>query len=181
MKIYVVSDIHGSPIYLEKVLEKFDQDGDQLIVLGDILYHGPRNPVPSGHDPKRVVALLNERKNKIIAVRGNCDGEVDQMVLEFPMTSDYNFIWIDGVRFFMSHGHLYEEKECSFLNPEDVYLYGHVHLPICERKENFMVCNPGSITLPKEENPASYAVIEDGEFKIFDLNDNCINSLVFKK
>lgn len=181
MKYYVVSDIHGSPVNLEKVLQKFDQDGDQLIVLGDILYHGPRNPLPLGHDPKRVAVLLNERKNKIIAVRGNCDGEVDQMVLEFPMTSDYNFLWIDGVRFFLSHGHLFEESELSFLNHDDVYLFGHVHLPIGEEKENFKICNPGSITLPKQENPATYAVIENGCFQIMDMNDNCIKSLVFKK
>ena len=109
MKYYIVSDIHGSSKSIKKVLEYFDQDGDYLLVLGDILYHGPRNEVPENYEPKTVIQLLNERKDKILAVRGNCDGEVDQMVLNFPITSDYLMLPFDEYKIFMTHGHLYKE------------------------------------------------------------------------
>lgn len=177
MKYYVVSDIHGSYVNLEKVLHEFDKDGDYLLILGDILYHGPRNPLPSGHDPKRVVQLLNERKDKIIAVRGNCDGEVDQMVLDFPMTSDYQILPFEDYKIFMTHGHLYEEM--NWLNEKDVYLFGHIHLPIAKREEHVML-NPGSISLPKEKNVPSYGVIEYDIFTIYDMNKNKLQSVNLK-
>lgn len=179
MKTYICSDIHGSPLYLAKMLEKFDRDGDQLIILGDILYHGPRNPLPEGYEPKEVIRLLNERKDKIIAIRGNCDAEVDQMVLQFPITSDYNVLWLDQVRIFMSHGHIYSLDQMPVLNENDAFLFGHVHLPIAEKKDGIYLLNPGSITLPKQDNPQSYAILEKGVFKIMDFNENCIKSIQF--
>ena len=181
MKTYICSDIHGSPLYLEKMLEKFDQDGDQLLILGDILYHGPRNPLPQGYEPKKVIELLNERKEKIIAVRGNCDAEVDQMVLQFPITSDYNVLLLDGFKLFMSHGHIYSNENLPVLQENDVFMFGHIHLPMAEKRNGIYILNPGSITLPKGGNPASYAVLENNTFCIFDFAENCIKSIQFTK
>lgn len=179
MKTYICSDIHGSPKYLSQMLEKFDQDGDQLLILGDILYHGPRNDLPEDYAPKKVIELLNARKDKIIAVRGNCDAEVDQMVLAFPITADYNVLMIDEIKIFMSHGHVYSTEKLPPLNENDAFLYGHIHLPKAELKEGIYHLNPGSISLPKENYPPSYAVIENHTFSIFDFAENCIKCIHF--
>ena len=158
MKYYIVSDIHGSSKNIKKVLEYFDQDGDYLLVLGDILYHGPRNDVPENYDPKEVMALLNKRNDKILAVRGNCDGEVDQMVLSFPITSDYLMLPFDEYKIFMTHGHLY--KEFLWMNENDVVLSGHTHIPVAKKEDGIIFLNPGSISYPRQEgkNP-SYMIM----------------------
>ncbi len=179
MKYYIVSDIHGSPLNLEKVLAYFDEDGDYLLLLGDILYHGPRNPLPEGHDPKRVAALLNERKEKIMAVRGNCDSEVDQMVLQFPITADYQILPFDGYKVFITHGHLYEEG-LPWVSKNDAILFGHIHIPVCERENGYLYLNPGSISLRKLDSAPSFAVLENDQFIIYDLDKNVINSVKIK-
>lgn len=174
MKYYIVSDIHGSSKNIKKVLEYFDQDGDYLLVLGDILYHGPRNDVPENFEPKEVMKLLNERKDKILAVRGNCDGEVDQMVLNFPITSDYLMLPFDEYKIFMTHGHLY--KEYLWMNENDVVLSGHTHIPVANKEDGIVFLNPGSISIPKMNHVPSFAILENHTFTIYDLDKNIMLS-----
>lgn len=174
MKYYIVSDIHGSSKNIKKVLEYFDQDGDYLLVLGDILYHGPRNDVPENYEPKKVIQLLNERKDKILAVRGNCDGEVDQMVLNFPITSDYLMLPFDEYKIFMTHGHLY--REFLWMNENDVVLSGHTHIPVANKEDGIIFLNPGSISIPKMNHVPSFAILENHIFTIYDLDKNIMLS-----
>jgi len=174
MKLIIISDIHGSYSCLQKVIDIFEEEkADRLIILGDILYHGPRNPLPQGHDPKKVVTLLNQYKEKIIAVRGNCDAEVDQMVLEFNMMADYVPLYIDGRCFFLTHGHHYDRDHLPYLNKGDVLIYGHYHVPILEKQGDIYILNPSSISLPKQ-GEKSFAMYENSEFIIYNLEKEVI-------
>jgi uncharacterized protein len=167
MKLIFISDIHGSEDYLKKALLGCDiEDSDRIVLLGDILYHGPRNPLPQGYNPKGVIELLNPLKSQIIAVRGNCDSEVDQMVLDFPMRGDYQQLFIDGKSFFLSHGHLTENECPKNLGKNTLYLQGHTHIPLIKKVDSGWHLNPGSISLPKENHPHTFAVYEDGLFTI---------------
>ncbi|MCT4543458.1 MAG: phosphodiesterase [Vallitalea sp.] len=178
MKLMVISDIHGSYYYINKALEKFrEEEADYIILLGDILYHGPRNPLPKEYNPSKVSTVLNELKEKIISVRGNCDSEVDQLVLEFPMMSDYNVLFYNNKRIFVTHGHLFNENNMPPLEDEDVLIHGHTHLPVAKKTNNKYILNPGSISLPKENNPNSYGIIEDDTFIIKDFEENIIKTI----
>lgn len=175
MKIFFMSDIHGSLYYTRKALENFKKEkADHIVILGDELYHGARNPLPLEYNPKEVTELLNEFADRIIAVRGNCDSEVDEMVLNFPMMTTYSIILYNGRRLFLTHGHIYNEDNLPKLGKGDVFIYGHTHIPKAERKGNIFIINPGSITLPKENNPNSYGVLEGYIFKIKDLDGNVL-------
>lgn len=181
MKIMFVSDIHGSYYYAKKTIEKFEEEkATQLLILGDVLYHGPRNPLPKGYDPASVAELLNGYKDKIIAVRGNCDSEVDQMVLNFPMMGDYHMIVMDTYKIFMTHGHLYNKNQMPSLNPGDAFIHGHFHLPMAEMFGDIAYLNPGSITLPKENNPNSYGILENHFFEVKDLDGQVLRSISLK-
>lgn len=181
MKVFFVSDIHGSYYYAKKAIEKFEEEkADVLVMLGDVLYHGPRNPLPKEYDPASVADLLNQYKNKIIAVRGNCDSEVDQMVLNYPMMGDYHILMMDGYKVFMTHGHLYNKNQMPELNEGDAFIHGHFHLPMADQLKGIYYLNPGSITLPKENNPNSYAIIDNDEFMIKDLEGNIIKRIKLK-
>ncbi len=177
MKLMIASDIHGSAYYCEKMIKRFyEEKADKLILLGDLLYHGPRNELPKEYDTKRVYELLNSIKDKILSVRGNCDSEVDQMVLEFPMMADYIYANFEGVNIFVTHGHLFDEKNPPLLNKGDILLYGHFHVPVVREYENFVHINPGSLSLPKEESPNSYMIFENKEF----IWKNVENDEIFK-
>lgn len=179
MKLFIVSDIHGSLEDLKKVLALFEKEkADKLVLLGDLLYHGPRNPLPEGYNPKEVAILLNSYKDKIIAVRGNCDAEVDQMVLEFPMRADYSELFIDGHRFFITHGHLYNEDNMPMLNEGDILMYGHFHKPIAKKENGIVIFNPSSISLPKAGGK-SFGIYENNELKIVSLENECLQSIIF--
>ena len=151
MRILFISDVHGVPSALSAALAKGDALGyDRLVLLGDVLYHGPRNGVPDFYDPVKVAELLNARKDRIVAVRGNCDAEVDQMMLQFPMMDDYKVLEADGERFFLTHGHLYNEDRLPPIGMGTVLCHGHTH--IAEKKKlacGLTIFNPGSISLPK--------------------------------
>lgn len=168
MKLMFASDIHGSAYWAEKVVKSFkEEDADYLVLLGDILYHGPRNPLPKDYNPQAVIQLLNGIKDKIIAIRGNCDSEVDQMVLQFPITADYNIIPLKNRKLIASHGHLYHDNQLpSSLVPGDVFIFGHIHVPVLEQKDGIYILNPGSTTLPKENHPNSYGILESNRFKV---------------
>lgn len=180
MKIFFISDIHGSLYYAKKALEIFKKENaDYIVILGDELYHGARNPLPLEYNPKEVAQLFNEFAHKIIAVRGNCDSEIDEMVLNFPMMSTYSIVLYNNRRLFLTHGHIYNEDNLPKLSEGDVFAYGHIHIPKAEKKENIFIINPGSITFPKENNPNSYGVLEENTFKIKDLDGNVFKEISF--
>ncbi|CDI49953.1 phosphodiesterase [Clostridium tetani] len=171
MKLFFISDIHGSSYYLEKVINIFEKEkADYLVILGDELYHGARNPLPKEYNPKKVAEILNTYKNKIIAVRGNCDSEVDQMVLNYPIMSDYSIILYNNRRLFLTHGHIYNKNNLPTISNGDVLIYGHTHVPLAEKINNIFIVNPGSITFPKENTPHCYGVLENNTFKIKTLD-----------
>jgi len=170
MKYLIASDIHGSAYYCKKLLEAYQRESaDCLLLLGDILYHGPRNPLPKDYNPKVVFAMLNEMKDEIICVRGNCDSEVDQMVLEFPMMADYCLLEVDGKTWFATHGHLFNDEKIPPLKEGSVLLNGHFHLPVCQELAGVTYLNPGSVSLPKEEGQHSYISYEKGVFTWKDM------------
>jgi len=165
MKWMIASDIHGSAYYCEKLLEKYNEEkADKLILLGDILYHGPRNPLPRDYDPPKVCAMLNGMKQQLLCVRGNCDSEVDQMVLRFPILADYALLAEGEHTVFITHGHTFNEGALPMLNPGDVLLHGHTHVPKCVEHEDYIYMNPGSTSIPKEESWHGYMTLEAGEF-----------------
>lgn len=178
MKLFIVSDIHGSATWLERALAIYEkEEADQLILLGDLLYHGPRNPLPEGYSPEEVAAALNRHKKDIIAVRGNCDAEVDQMLLEFPMMADYTVLFLGKRRMYVTHGHMLSMEQLPPLSPGDLFIQGHTHVPVAEKREEFVMLNPGSISLPKENHPNSYAILDGAEFRIMDFEGNVMKRL----
>lgn len=171
MKLLIASDIHGSAYFCRKLLEAYDQEkADKLILLGDILYHGPRNDLPEEYAPKEVLAMLNAKKEEILCVRGNCDTEVDQMVLEFPILAEYGFLYEQGRMIFLTHGHVFNEQNLPMLKKGDVLLHGHTHVPVCREHATYVYMNPGSVSIPKEKSPHSYMIYEDGLFVWKDLD-----------
>lgn len=167
MKLMIISDIHGAWKDLEIALNQMDKEGaDQLVILGDILYHGPRNPLPKDYDPMIVVKLLNGIKDKIIAIRGNCDSHVDQMVLEFPILSDYSWLMFEGKKFFLSHGHIYNESNMPSISSGDALFYGHTHIPETKTVNGITFFNPGSIALPKEGHPKTYGIFDQNTITV---------------
>lgn len=173
MKILIASDIHGSAKYCRLLLSAYDRENaGKLVLLGDILYHGPRNTLPDEYNPGEVAKLLGERKNEIICVRGNCDSEVDQMVLPFPIMNDYAAIFADGVRIYLSHGH----RDIPPLSKGDIFITGHTHVPLKEDGE-YVHLNPGSVSLPKEDSRRGYILFDNGKFYFKDLSGNIYDSL----
>jgi putative phosphoesterase len=163
MKYVIASDIHGSADWCKKLLQAFANEGaDKLVLLGDLLYHGPRNDLPDGYCPKQVFAMLNTVKEKIICVRGNCDSEVDQMVLDFPCLADYAILDGGDRTLFATHGHLYNKTCPPLLGKNDVLLNGHFHKPECVKMENGYYLNCGSVSLPFDGTPHAYLVYENG-------------------
>ena len=165
MKIMIASDIHGSLKYLNKLLNCYKKENpDKLLLLGDILYHGPRNDLPDEYNPKEVINKLNEIKENILCVRGNCDTEVDQMVLEFPILADYAILYHEKTMIFATHGHNHNTKNPPMLKKGDILLHGHTHIPACEKfGENYYI-NPGSVSIPKENTHHGYILLKEGEF-----------------
>lgn len=165
MKWLIASDLHGSAFYCEKLIAAFRRErADRMLLLGDILYHGPRNDLPDGYAPKKVIELLNERKNDILCVRGNCDTEVDQMVLQFPIMADYAALTVESRLIYATHGHIYNNNHLPPLHSGDVLLHGHTHIPACESFETHIYINPGSVSIPKGSSPHSYMTFDGTTF-----------------
>lgn len=178
MKWMIASDLHGSAYYCRKMLEAFEREGaDRLFLLGDLLYHGPRNDLPQGYAPKEVIAQLSGVKDKVFCVRGNCEAEVDQMVLPFPVLADYCLLEQKGRVIFATHGHHYNLENPPLLQPGDVLLHGHTHIPAKDNSLGFWYLNPGSVSIPKENSPHSYMTLEDGQFLWKDLDGAVYDSL----
>ena len=164
MKLMIASDLHGSAYYAKKLMEAYSEEKPQkLLLLGDILYHGPRNDLPRDYNPKEVIAMLNPIADKILCVRGNCDSEVDQMVLDFPIMADYCLLFEDGISIFASHGHIYSEANPPKLHKGDILLNGHTHVPACVN-HGFMYLNPGSVSIPKNDSWHGYMTYKNGLF-----------------
>ncbi|KGI60805.1 phosphodiesterase family protein [Prevotella sp. DNF00663] len=169
MKYLIISDIHGCLPALQKALKFYREEHcDMLVILGDILNYGPRNGLPEGLDPQGIVRELNAMADEIVAIRGNCDSEVDQMLLDFPIMADSMLLVDSGRRILLTHGHIYNETNMP-RGPYDAIVYGHTHLYKLEQHGSLTVCNTGSITFPKGGNPPTMVVYENGEFKIIVL------------
>ena len=170
MKFLIVSDIHGARIPAEKISEIYKNNAfDKLLLLGDLLYHGPRNNLPESYEPKAVIEILSGLKDEIIAVRGNCEAEVDQMVLPFSVLSESALVFADGMRIFLTHGHIHTpEKHPGGI---DAYFSGHTHIPVLKAENGTLYLNPGSVSIPKGGFPPSYAIYEDGNIRVLSLTD----------
>lgn len=165
MKLMIASDIHGSAYYCKKLLESREREKpDKLLLLGDLLYHGPRNDLPRDYAPKQVISMLNEIKEELLCVRGNCEAEVDQMVLDFPILADYCILYEGGRMIFATHGHVYHEKNVPPLKKGDILLHGHTHVPKYTEHRDYIYVNPGSVSIPKEESVHSYLILENQTF-----------------
>ena len=173
MKWLIASDIHGSAYWCEKLLQAFRaEQADRMLLLGDVLYHGPRNDLPEGYAPKQVIAMLNPMKDSILCVRGNCEAEVDQMVLEFPVLADYAVLCEGTKMIYCTHGHVYNNAKLPPLRPGDVLLHGHTHIPAWEEHATHRYLNPGSVSIPKEGSWHGYMLLENGVFTWKDFDGN---------
>ncbi|MBQ8160741.1 MAG: phosphodiesterase [Clostridia bacterium] len=171
MKLMIASDIHGSAFWCEKMLARFEAEkADTLLLLGDLLYHGPRNDLPDGYAPKKVIEMLNQRRDSILSVRGNCEAEVDQMVLSFPVLADYIYLYLEERVMFATHGHVYNRDHMPPMRKGDILLHGHTHVPCWEKVGEQMILNPGSVSIPKENSPHSYMTLEGGVFLWKDMD-----------
>ena len=165
MKWLIASDIHGSAQWCRRLLEAWDNEqAGRLLLLGDVLYHGPRNDLPDQYAPKEVIAMLNARRERILCVRGNCEAEVDQMVLDFPVLADYAVLWEGSRLIYCTHGHVYNTGKLPPLQAGDVLLHGHTHIPAWEDHGAFHYLNPGSVAIPKEGSWHGYMTLENGRF-----------------
>lgn len=176
MKLLIASDIHGDLKSAERIIALYKEEGcDKLLLLGDLLYFGPRNRLTDDYNPQGVIKLLNEYKDYILAVRGNCDAEVDQMVLDFPIMADYCYLSLDGLSVFATHGHHHNTETPPPLRKGEILLHGHTHVLCCKKfgDENYCL-NPGSPTYPKENNPKSYMIYENRCFTVKDLDGKVV-------
>ena len=171
MKFLIASDIHGSRYYMELLARRFEEEcADLLVLLGDIYNHGPRNPLRPDYAPQEAAGLLNPLRDRILAVRGNCDAEVDQLLLEFPVMSDSSLLFADGRKFFLTHGHLWSPEKLPPVAGDSVFAFGHIHQPVLERLAcGVTAFNPGSISLPKGGHPASFGCFSEDMLRILNL------------
>lgn len=179
MKLMIAADLHGSAYYCERLVEAFHREkAGRLILLGDLLYHGPRNDLPRDYDPKRVIAQLNPLADRLLCVRGNCDSEVDQMVLAFPILADYGVLLLGERLAYLTHGHVWNLDHLPPLQAGDLLLCGHTHVPAWEPfgTGNWNL-NPGSVSLPKQDSPHSYLLLEEGQAEWKDLTGQCYHHL----
>ena len=170
MKLLIASDIHGSAYWCRALMARIEAESpDTIVLLGDLLYHGPRNDLPRDYAPKEVLAMLNTLADRVVAVRGNCDSEVDQMVLDFPCMADYALVYDGACQLFLTHGHVYGPQNIPPLARGSALLYGHTHVKEVAQRDGVLFVNPGSVSLPKDGSN-SYAVYENGNFDLRELN-----------
>ncbi|QIR13387.1 phosphodiesterase [Shewanella aestuarii] len=174
MKLFFASDIHGCLFSAKRMINAFEQSAaDYLLLLGDVLNHGPRNPLPKGYAPMEVAELLNQYADKIIAVRGNCDSEVDQALLSFPMMADYNLVLLPtGQRIFLTHGHIYNGDNPPPLRKGDIIASGHTHLPVAQWQGDYIIFNPGSVAIPRNDYPASFGLLQDNRLSVLSFTSD---------
>ena len=166
MKLVIASDIHGSAYWCSRLMELIEREQpDRIVLLGDLLYHGPRNDLPRDYAPKQVIPMLSGYKDKILAVRGNCEAEVDQMVLPFPCLADYALLEGDGVTMYLTHGHHASPEALPPLPEGSVFLSGHTHVKLDKMVNGIRCLNPGSVSIPKD-GTNSCMVFENGQFRV---------------
>ena len=171
MKILIASDIHGSAFFCEQLMATLEREkAEKILLLGDLLYHGPRNDLPEGYAPKKVIEMLSAVKEKITCVGGNCEAEVDQMVLPFPCMADYALLCVDGVSFYLTHGHHWNPEKLPPLEQGSVFLSGHTHIKLDSTVDGIRCLNPGSVSIPKDGSN-SYLIYESGEFRFLRLEE----------
>jgi len=176
MKLMIASDIHGSAYYCEKMINAYKEEkADKLLLLGDLLYHGPRNDLPKEYDPKKVISMLNDIADEILCVRGNCEAEVDQMVLNFPVMAEYCILYLENRMIFATHGHKFNEENLPSLKKGDILLNGHTHIPKFTKHENYYYINPGSVSIPKRGSNHGYIILENDKFVWKDFDGNTLN------
>ena len=172
MKFVIASDIHGSAFWCRKLMELCEKEQpDHLILLGDILYHGPRNDLPRDYAPKQVIPMLGQWAEKILCVRGNCEAEVDQMVLNFPCLAEYSVLMADGKSFYLTHGHHKNPQDLPALPEGSVFLYGHTHVKFDQVVNGIRCLNPGSVSIPKD-GTHSCLICENGTFRFCILEES---------
>ncbi len=162
MKLMIASDIHGSAAYCRQLIAAFEKEQpDKLLLLGDILYHGPRNALPLDYNPQEVSELLNGIRGHLLCVRGNCDTEVDQMLLKFPILADFCTVFWQGKTIFATHGHHFSPDALPPLCKGDILLCGHTHVPALTETDGILYLNPGSVSIPKEDSPHGYMIFDE--------------------
>lgn len=177
----IASDIHGSAYYCSKMLEAYQKEhAERLVLLGDLLYHGPRNDLPKDYNPKEVISMLNKLKEDILCVRGNCDAQVDQMVLAFPIMAEYCILCQENYTIYATHGHVFHEQNVPPLKQRDILIHGHTHIPACHEYEHYIYMNPGSISIPKEGSQAGYMIIDGKDFLWKDLDGKVYKQYHYK-
>jgi putative phosphoesterase len=182
MKILIASDIHGSLKYCNKLVEQYKKENcDKLILLGDILYHGPRNDLPEEYNPKGVIALLNSMSNEILTVRGNCEAEVDDMVLDFNVLAEYAILYIENRLVFLTHGHKFNPQNMPKLKKGDILFNGHTHVSKIEEVGDVLYVNPGSVSIPKENTERGYILLTETKIIHKDLNGNILREYSFEE
>lgn len=175
MKLLIASDIHGSLKYCNRLVEQYKKEEcDKLILLGDILYHGPRNDLPEEYNPKGVIALLNDISDEVFSVRGNCEAEVDNMVLDFDVLAEYAILYIKNRLVFLTHGHKFNLENMPKLKTGDILFNGHTHVSKIEEIGGILYVNPGSVSIPKEDTPRGYMILTENEIVHKDLNGNIL-------
>ena len=180
MKWLIASDIHGSAFFCEQLINAAKREkADRILLLGDILYHGPRNDLPEGYNPKKVIEMLNAISEQLVCVRGNCDTEVDQMVLKFPILADYAYLCEGDITIFATHGHNFNEKNLPPIKKGDILLHGHTHVPACEIQQTYTYLNPGSVSIPKENSWHGYMMLTESEFIWKNLDGEEKNRIVY--
>ena len=182
MKLLIISDIHGSSCYANKILEINEREKpDKIVLLGDLYYHGPRNPLTEEYNPMEVAKVLNSLKDKILAVKGNCDADVDQMISEFPLQETIE-LEVNGHNIFFSHGDKYNMDNLPPLGVNiDIMFYGHFHINFIEEKNGIIFVNPGSISLPKQNTEHGYAILDENEIILKDVEGNVIEKRMLKE
>lgn len=183
MKYLIASDLHGSSEYINKLKEQFlEKKADRIILLGDLLYHGPRNSLPKDYDTIKSSEILNSLKDYIISIKGNCDADVDSMMLDFSI-KEQNMLFVDnGITMFLTHGETYNTSNLPPINNFDILIHGHTHIPaLCDLGNNKYYINPGSVSIPKGDSTNSYIIYENGKFEWYDINGNKYKEFIFKK
>ena len=171
-RFMIASDLHGDAVSAEKLIARYRESGAQrLILLGDLLYHGPRNDLPAAYAPKRVIELLNGMAEELLCVRGNCDTEVDAMVLKFPILADYAYVTNGDVSVFATHGHKFDRYAPPPLGRGEILLHGHTHVSGAWKfGEDNLCLNPGSVSIPKEDTPRGFIIWEGRRFDFYALD-----------